>query len=74
MRLKLMIFLTGASTPTLLAVHHQDSYIRGASARFPMRYSGQEPTPASCVALRAIEQWERDRISGRVETMSIAMQ
>lgn len=54
MRLILMIFLTGASTPTLLAVHHQDSYIRGASARFPMRYSGHGPTPASRVALHAI--------------------
>jgi len=74
MRLILVIVLAGVSTPALLAVHHQDSYIRGASARFPMRYSGEGPTPASRVALRAIGQWERGRISGRFETMGIAMQ
>ena len=74
MRLVLVICLIGLSTPAVFAVHHQDSYIRGAFARFPMRYSGEGPTPASRVALRTIEQWERQGISGRFETMGIAMQ
>ena len=74
MRLLLTMCLVGVFTPAVFAVHHQDSYIRGASVRFPMRYSGHGPTPASRVALRAIEQWERQGIRGRFETMGIAMQ